>query len=370
MSENRIERGIFEWRGEYWIRWTDSQKRQKRERAGLSLAGARKQLARRRDQALTGVKLPENLRTALPTFKECSDTALAWAKLHKRSWRDDESRIPKLCELLGARPAEDLTAREIELALTEAARENGWQASTYNHYRSQVGMVIREARRAGLISGRGPILRDVKHKTEDNSRIRSLDRTPGGEFDRLTEVIRRNFPEHFPEFVFALNTGLRLSNQYAATYESINWTTNVLTVPTTKNGKPVYIPLNSVVMAALKTLPSWAARKGRIFRSQREHAMPVLSNDHWFKPALKAAGIEDFHWHDLRHDFATNLLQSGVALERVSRLLGHKSLNMTLRYAHLAQKQLMADVEGLTGISTTLALEPEVKNASTVSLIN
>jgi integrase len=70
----------------------------------------------------------------------------------------------------------------------------------------------------------------------------------------------------------------------------------------------------------------------------------VLSNDHSFKPALKAAGISDFRWHDLRHTFASWLVQDGVPPDRVSKLLGHTNLTMTMRYAHLAPNHLHEDV--------------------------
>lgn len=95
-----------------------------------------------------------------------------------------------------------------------------------------------------------------------------------------------------------------------------------------------------------------------------------MSNDHWFELALKAAGISNFRWHDIRHTFASWLVQDGVPLDRVSKLLGHKSLTMTMRYAHLAPNQLREDVALLVRNSTPVAPELDRETAATASLVN
>jgi integrase len=150
----------------------------------------------------------------------------------------------------------------------------------------------------------------------------------------------------------------------------IDWQRNVLDLARTKNNEPVHVPLNSDVLAAIRSLPLWRERKGPIFRNQRHPDKAVLSNDHWFKPALEAAGISDFKWHDIRHTFASWLVQDGVPLDRVSKLLGHKSLTMTMRYAHLAPNQLHEDVALLIRNSTTVAPRPKVELGVPTTYLN
>jgi integrase len=243
-----------------------------------------------------------------------------------------------------------------------------WARSTYNHYRSLLILVYREARRVGKVSANPA--RDIRHRKENDSRVRFLGRGENGEYARLAKVIGAKYPEHLAEFIFALNTGLRLSSQYSATYGMIDWTRNVLDIPRAKNDEPVHVPLNSDVLAALRSLSSWQERKGPVFRNQRHQEKPVLSNDHWFKPALKAAEITDFKWHDIRHTFASWLVQDGVPVDRVSKLLGRKSLTMTMRYAHLAPNQMHEDVALLTRNSLPVTPEPDEVAAASACFVN
>jgi len=78
-----------------------------------------------------------------------------------------------------------------------------------------------------------------------------------------------------------------------------------------------------------------------------------------FCSALEDAGIEDFRFHDLRHTFATRLVQGGVDLYKVQRLLGHKSPIMTQRYAHHYPESLREGIEILDGMKKTITFLPQ-----------
>lgn len=318
--------------------------------------------------------MPERLRHRMVLFNELGDDALSYSKAHKRSYDDDCSRMKRLKEWFGSHSAESLSGQEMEARLSEISGAEKWAPSTFNHYRSLLMLCFREGQRADKVSSNPA--RAIRHRKENNSRVRFLGRldekgkAENGEYTRLLKVIQTDYPAHLPEFIFALNTGLRLGSQYGATYEMLDLTRSVLDLPRTKNDEAVHIPLNSAALAAIRSLPSWSERKGPIFRNLNHPGKAVLSNDHWFKPALKEAGISNFKWHDLRHTFASWLVQDGVPLDRVSRLLGHKSLMMTMRYAHLAPNQLHEDVARLVLTGTTMAPAPEAETTGPTTYVN
>ena len=81
-----------------------------------------------------------------------------------------------------------------------------------------------------------------------------------------------------------------------------------------------------------------------------------------FSTALRKSGINNFHFHDLRHTFASQLVMSGVDLNTVRELLGHKDITMTLRYSHLAPRHKQHAVDILSDkMDTFWTLEPRKK---------
>jgi integrase len=145
---------------------------------------------------------------------------------------------------------------------------------------------------------------------------------------------------------FALHTGMRQGELLALTWDGVDLDRRTVTIIQSKNGDPLTNPINLTVQALLK---------------KRAKARPVETNLVFFSPvhapidddylrrvftsAAAKADIEHFHFHGLRHTFATRLIQAGVDLYKVQRLLGHKSLMMTQRYAHHCPDSLRDSVD-------------------------
>ena len=116
----------------------------------------------------------------------------------------------------------------------------------------------------------------------------------------------------------------------------------------TKNGERREIPINSTLNDALLELMR-RIDVPYVFYDKTTGA-PYKDIKNSFASACKIAGIRDFRFHDLRHTFASHLVMAGIDLVTVKELLGHKTLTMTLRYAHLAPGHKINAVDTLDSI--------------------
>jgi integrase len=150
-----------------------------------------------------------------------------------------------------------------------------------------------------------------------------------------------------PVVLLVLNTGLRRQEVLNLKWSDVQ----LKTIPslkvraaTTKTREELNIPLNSV---AVQTLVRWKKQSdtdGLVFPNPITK-LPMRDIKTAWLQLMKDAQIEDFRFHDLRHDFASRLVMKGVALYRVKELLGHGSISMTERYSHLAPEALAEAVE-------------------------
>ncbi len=144
-----------------------------------------------------------------------------------------------------------------------------------------------------------------------------------------------------PMVFVARNTGMRQGNLLALKWKDINLSQKVIVLEDTKNGDSIGIPINCLLVKVLEQVSRVRHIKSQyVFHDTEGKQVNKMNLHRAFKRACKKAGIEDFRWHDLRHDFASQLVQSGVDLYKVQKLLGHKDSRMTARYAHLAPENL------------------------------
>jgi site-specific recombinase XerD len=338
----RNPRGVFEkapGSGEWWIRYVDASGRYRREKAG-SKSTAIGLVRKRKTEALQGKKLPEKLRRATVTFADISRDALAYSKAHKRTYVDDLARLERILGWFRDRSADSITPQEIERHFEQCIEEEKWAPSTVNHYRSLLSLTYRLAIRDGKATSNPA--RATQHRREDNSRVRYL--TPEEETKLRTEMEAR-WAGHFPELDLALHTGLRLSEMYGLDWQDVDLAQCLILIRRGKNGESRYARLNSIALKALTELRKRSDGTGAVIRNLEGE--PLAGPRYWFEKAITKAGIVDFHWHDLRHTFASRLTMAGVGLRATQDALGHKSIAMTVRYSHLAPDFLLNVVEKL-----------------------
>jgi site-specific recombinase XerD len=333
-------RGVFEkvaGSGVWWIQYFDASARRRREKVGPKSL-AIKLVERRRTDARAGVKMPENLRAKAATFSQLADRALAYSKANKESYSHDVQRMRPLVLAFGNRTAEDITRGEIQKWLDSKAGE--WSPATRNRHLALLKLTYRLAEESDLIKRNAARL--VQQKKEDNGRVRYL---LDSEETALRVVIAKSYSEHLPEVEIALMTGMRQGEQFGLTWNKVDLNSGTIRLEKTKNGNGRFVRLNTRALTVVRALHEFGLGAGRVFILNKK--------PRWFADAVEDAGVMDFTWHDLRHTFASRLVMAGVDIRTVMELMGHKSITMTMRYAHLSPQHRVAALEKLCEPSAT-----------------
>lgn len=185
-------------------------------------------------------------------------------------------------------------------------------------------------------------------------RLRYLEHEEAARLIQCAALTRSRVLSFF--IVLALHTGCRKNELLQLKWKSVDFHRSIITIEaeTTKTGKRRYLPMNRSARDALLSLSRRCEEVGSssAFVFVKTNGQPWRYPDRVFRKALELAGIEDFTVHDLRHTFASWLVSEGVELIKVRDLLGHSSIRMTERYAHLAPFRLhdaVAVLDGLQG---------------------
>ncbi|MDA8238948.1 MAG: site-specific integrase [Nitrospiraceae bacterium] len=178
----------------------------------------------------------------------------------------------------------------------------------------------------------------VKMLKENNKRLRYLSK------EECSELIAACDPHLRPIVITALNTGMRRQEILGLRWDAhVDLKHGFILLSHTKNGERREIPINSTLRATLQSLPRRLDVQHVFF--DPASGKPYQEVKKSFATALRRAKIQDFHFHDLRHTFASHLVMAGIDLVTVKELLGHADVKMTLRYAHLAPSHKVKAVE-------------------------
>jgi integrase len=230
----------------------------------------------------------------------------------------------------------DFKIKDIDLLTLEkwrTARLNDVKASSINRDMTALLAALNWGVNLGVIE-MNPLSRVTRLQERDSHpKVRYL---PPDEKARLMTALE-NCEDYLRIMVIvSLNTGIRRGALFSLLWSDVDLDKKILTLrgEDAKNSKVNYMPINNNAFAAFT---EWrrVSRGSLVFPSPKTGDRLNECRHSW-QSLMKAADIKNFRWHDMRHDFASQLVMKGVDLNTVRELLGHSDIRMTLRYAHLA----------------------------------
>jgi integrase len=178
-------------------------------------------------------------------------------------------------------------------------------------------------------------LRNVTKPKESRGRVRYLDKD---EIQRLRDACCTSDNKYLETiFVLAISTGMRKGEILSLSWSDVDLAKKSITLQETKNGERRSVPLAGEAYKLLKKLGKVRnIDNNLLFPGKRKRKQPGKIDTSWRK-ALTAAGIKDYRFHDNRHTAASHLAMNGASLAEIAEVLGHKTLAMVKRYAHLSE---------------------------------
>ncbi len=225
----------------------------------------------------------------------------------------------------------DINNKEVEMLQSYFIKQQ-YSTATCNRYISILKASMTKAYEWELISEKKlKSIRKVKPLKGENKRLRYLN---SEEIQRLLDACDKHL---YPIVFIALHTGMRKGEILNLKWDMIDLKNDLILLDKTKNCERREIPINKALKQVLLQLHAQRRLDTDYVFVNPDTGKNYTYIKRSFATACRKAGIKDFHFHDLRHTYASQLVMNGVDLKTVQELLGHKSLTMTLRYAHLSQ---------------------------------
>ena len=276
--------------------------------------------------------------TVAPTLRSASDRVrhLEWWKKRLGSYF--------LADISTAMIADE---RDHLLISTETRSALPRKPATVVRYLASLSHAFAGAKKEWQWVDVNPVL-NVKKPREPRGRIRFLNVE---QRERLLEACGSSKNRYlYSAVVVTLHTGLRLSELMGLEWADVDLTKQRVVIRDSKNEDSRAVPLVGLALAAMQK-HSKVRRLDSLLvfprRGPKGRTRPANMRAPWLA-ALHAANIEDFHWHDMRHDAASSLLTSGATLSEVGEILGHRCAEMTKRYSHLAESHARAVLERMS----------------------
>jgi integrase len=244
-----------------------------------------------------------------------------------RTWKGRKAQIRVLMAFFGVKKLSQITPRDVEDFKISQLRTH--KPSSINRTLATLRHIYNLARRWKKFYGENPV--SVSGLlTEDNLRDRVLS------FDEEERLLSASAEHLKPIIIAALNTGMRRGEILSLKWGNVDLENGliIITPVNNKSKKTKRVPVNSILSAMLRELKFRNQKKSEyVFLSDDDK--PVKSIKTSFNNACRRAGIQGLRFHDLRHTAGTRMSESGAGIVEISKILGHSSVELTMkRYLH------------------------------------
>lgn len=331
----------------FTFRYQDAYGRQAQRALGalgdISFAQAQKLAKRYRAEVVMGGNpaAEKAAKKAVLTYSALADQHMADVRTYSRN-PDNIERVIRvhLKPRWGKMRLDEITAKDIAQWLAEK-RATGLAPATVEKIRIVFNRSFELALRWGTPGVTVNPVRGIARPKFDNARNRYL---TADELAKLLKAAEGSANTQLRSIIaLLLYTGARKNELLKARWADVDLERKTWFIPVTKTGKPRHVPLSQAAIDVLEKLPRWPKCPWVIPNPGTRE--PFTDIKHPWQTARDAADLGDLHIHDLRHSAASFMVNAGIDLFAVGRILGHADHQSTMRYAHLTNDTLMRAVE-------------------------
>jgi len=271
--------------------------------------------------------------------KLCEDYLERHARVHKKSWRKDASRIQRhILPNWKSRPLASITRDDVSRLHQKIGEKAPYEA---NRVLEQLRKMFNLAADWGDIDDNAPNPARRVKKFKEKQRDRWVKPT---ELPRLAKSIDEEDNVYVRAALWLyLLTGVRKSELLRARWEHVDFEQKELRIPETKSGEAHNVPLSSEAVAILREVPQLSGNPFMLpGRMEGRHLVNIDKN---WRRVRDAAGVPDVRLHDLRRTVGSMLAQSGTSLLIIQKALGHSTPAATQVYARLSQDPVREALE-------------------------
>jgi integrase len=334
--------GIFRKRGKYYIDFYADGKRVRECVGPVSRRVAADALSVRKAEVAQG-RYQLRARQRAPLFADFARDYLEFSRAHKapRTAESDQTRMLHLAPFFGRYRLDEITRFLVDKYVYERRRSASRRGrpvspATINRELAALKHMFTKAIEWGRAE-KNPV-RGVPMLKQDPPRQRVLS------FEEEERLLRACAPHVRMAVLLATNAGLRLGEVMALRWRDIDLEGGILRVEHGKGNRRREVEINSRLRNELASYRGLAGRSDYLFFNERT-GRPILDPKTAFRAAVRRSGIGPCRFHDLRHTFATRLVTAGADLVTVKELLGHATIEMTLRYSHPGRSERRRAVE-------------------------